>query len=128
MEVAKSARQDSFGLPQGSAKRTQAAARNRTPSSVSMLLKQDANPVTMSYGIIDTMQKNTMNTNLELSGYTDKHRETVKSRYGTAEIFEIYAPSGRFVGFQIYLNNRLQYAPFMTLRGARATAKRILFK
>jgi hypothetical protein len=93
-----------------------------------MLLKQDANPVTMSYGIIDTMQKNTMNTNLELSGYTDKHRETVKSRYGTAEIFEIYAPSGRFVGFQIYLNNRLQYAPFMTLRGARATAKRILFK
>jgi hypothetical protein len=69
-----------------------------------------------------------MNINQELSGYRDKHRETVNSRYGTAEIFEIYAPSGRFVGFQIYLNNRLQYAPFMTLRGARATAKRILFK
>ncbi len=73
-------------------------------------------------------QKETMNINLELSGYIDKHRETVNSRYGAAEIFEIYEPSGRFVGFQIYLDNRLQYAPFMTLRGARATAKRILFK
>jgi hypothetical protein len=66
-----------------------------------------------------------MNINLELLGYRDKHRETVNIRYGTAEIFEIYAPSGRFVGFQIYRDNRPQYAPFMTLRGARATAKRI---
>ncbi len=66
-----------------------------------------------------------MNINLEQSGYKEKHRETVSSRYGTAEIFEIYAPSGRFVGFQIYRDNRPRYAPFMTLRGARATAKRI---
>jgi hypothetical protein len=72
--------------------------------------------------------KETMNINLEQSGYTEKHRETVSSRYGTAEIFEIYESSGQFVGFQIYLDNRLQYAPFMTLRGARATAKRILMK
>jgi hypothetical protein len=101
-----------------------------------MLVKQDADPLTtspscrveLSIRCRRRCEKNTMNTNLELSGYTDKHRETVKSRYGIAEIFEIYAPSGRFVGFQIYLNNRLQYAPFMTLRGARATAKRILFK
>ncbi len=102
-----------------------------------MLLKQDADQrdhvALMLCGIIDRMhaalrKTNTMNTNLELSGYTDKYRETVKSRYGTAEIFEIYAPAGRFVGFQIYLDNRLQYAPFMRLRGARATAKRILLK
>jgi hypothetical protein len=69
-----------------------------------------------------------MKINLELSGYTNKHRETVNSRYGIAEIFEIYAPSGRFVGFQIYRDNRPQYAPFMTLSGARATAKRIPLK
>ena len=128
MEVAKSARQDSFGL-----RKDRLKERKRRQEIVRRVLlvcssSRTRIPVTMSYGIIDTMQKNTMNTNLELSGYTDKHRETVKSRYGTAEIFEIYAPSGRFVGFQIYLNNRLQYAPFMTLRGARATAKRILFK
>jgi hypothetical protein len=69
-----------------------------------------------------------MDINLQLSGYTDTYRETVHSRYGTAEIFEIYAPSGRFVGFQIYRDNQPRYAPFMTLRGARATAKRMPLK
>jgi hypothetical protein len=67
-----------------------------------------------------------MNINLELAGYTEKHRETVNNRYGATEIFETYSPSLRFVGFQLYRNNQPMLAPFMTLRGARAGAGRTL--
>jgi hypothetical protein len=66
-----------------------------------------------------------MNINLINEGYTEQHRETVHSRYGRAEVYDVYAPSGRLIGYQVYRNKQPIYAPFMTLQGARAGAKRI---
>jgi hypothetical protein len=65
-----------------------------------------------------------MNTDLQSAGYTEKHRETVRSNYGSAEIFEIYSPSGRFIGFQVYRNGTPEHAPFRTLKGAQVCAYR----
>jgi hypothetical protein len=65
-----------------------------------------------------------MNADLPLPTYTRKLRETVQSRYGSAEIFEIYSESGRFIGFQVYRNETPEYAPFQTLKGARVRASR----
>jgi hypothetical protein len=65
-----------------------------------------------------------MNSSLQSAGYTEKHRETVLSRHGSAEILEIYSPSGRFIGFQVYRNGKPEYAPFQTLKGAQLRAKR----
>jgi hypothetical protein len=65
-----------------------------------------------------------MNTDLQSAGFTEKHRETVQSDYGSAEIFEIYSPSGRFIGFQVYRNGTPEHAPFRTLKGAQACAYR----
>src|SRR5258708_8445566 len=118
-------------LPQESDKRRQAPARTQTPRPVSMLVKQNAYqrdrvalmPWASSIRCTRRCEKETMNINLEQSGYKEKHRETVSSRYGTAEIFEIYAPSGRFVGFQIYRANRQQNEPFITLLAALPTPK-----
>jgi hypothetical protein len=64
-----------------------------------------------------------MNISLQSAGYTQKHRETVQSRHGSAEILEIYSPSGRFIGFQVYRNDKPEYAPFQTLKGAQLRAK-----
>jgi len=66
----------------------------------------------------------TMSTSLQSADYTQKHRETVQSRYGSAEILEIYSPAGRFIGFQVYRNGSPEYAPFQTLKGAQLCAKR----
>ncbi|HZC36528.1 MAG TPA: hypothetical protein VE242_12985 [Chthoniobacterales bacterium] len=65
-----------------------------------------------------------MNIDLQSAGYTEKHRETVRSDYGSAEIFEVYSPSGRFIGFQVYRNGMPEYAPFRTLKGAQVCASR----
>jgi hypothetical protein len=65
-----------------------------------------------------------MNNHLQAAGYTAEHRETVQCRYGSAEIFEIYSPSGRFIGFQVYRNGLPEYAPFQTLKGAQLRANR----
>jgi hypothetical protein len=65
-----------------------------------------------------------MSISLQSAGYTQKHRETVQSRYGSADILEIYSPSGRFIGFQVYRNGSPEYAPFQTLKGAQLRAKR----
>jgi|SRR5580700_11095812 hypothetical protein len=69
-------------------------------------------------------RQQTMSMSLQSAGYTQKHRETVQSRYGFAEILEIYSPSGRFIGFQVYRNGIAEYAPFQTLKGAQLRAKR----
>jgi hypothetical protein len=44
-----------------------------------------------------------------------------------AQLAFTIAPSARFVGFPIDWDNPPQYAPFVTLRGTRATAKRNSF-
>jgi hypothetical protein len=67
-----------------------------------------------------------MNINLINEGYTERHYETVRNRYGTTEIFEVYSPSGRFVGYQLYRNHGPKYAPFKTLKGARVSAGRVI--
>ena len=64
-----------------------------------------------------------MNISLQSAGYIEKYRETVLSGHGSAEILEIYSPSGRFIGFQVYRNGKPEYAPFQTLKGAQLRAK-----
>jgi hypothetical protein len=65
-----------------------------------------------------------MNADLPLANCTQKLRETVQSRHGSAEIFEIYSGSGRFIGFQVYRNGTPECAPFQTLKGAQVRASR----
>jgi hypothetical protein len=50
-----------------------------------------------------------MNISLQSAGYIEKYRETVLSGHGSAEILEIYSPSGRFIGFQVYRNGKPEY-------------------
>jgi hypothetical protein len=74
--------------------------------------------------LTDKAKQQTMNIHLQSAGYTEEHRETVLSRYGSAEIFEIHSRSGRFIGFQVYRNGLPEYAPFKTLKGAQVCANR----
>jgi hypothetical protein len=65
-----------------------------------------------------------MNIELEPAGYTEKLHKSVRSRWGSAEIYEVYSPSGRFIGYQVYRDGTHVSGPFQTLKGAEVCAQR----